>query len=316
MSATEQVAMRAVDYFFGLLMAKENLATARQNLSNSEKLYLVAVAKRDMGQISENDLLQLQLNLLTARSTLTDAESNYKAGMFQLRSFLGLDEDVDLVPILPESTPGVDVDYDDVLAKALERNAFARNIRRRQLEADYEVAMAKGDMRQITLFAQVGFTGTSERFSGAYDPLKDNQVVEIGFKIPLLDWGKRRGRVKVAESNREVVSSRLRQEEINFRQDIFMLVERFNNQRQQLGIASEADTIARRRYHTNVETFMIGKISTLDLNDSQSRKDASRQAYINQLFLYWYYYYQLRGLTLWDYASDSSIDSDIEAIVK
>ena len=63
MSATEQVAMRAVDYFFGLLMAKENLATARQNLSNSEKLYLVAVAKRDMGQISENDLLQLQLNL-------------------------------------------------------------------------------------------------------------------------------------------------------------------------------------------------------------------------------------------------------------
>ena len=316
MSATEQVAMRAVDYFFGLLMAKENLATARQNLSNSEKLYLVAVAKRDMGQISENDLLQLQLNLLTARSTLTDAESNYKAGMFQLRSFLGLDEDVDLVPILPESTPGVDVDYDDVLAKALERNAFARNIRRRQLEADYEVAMAKGDMRQITLFAQVGFTGTSERFSGAYDPLKDNQVVEIGFKIPLLDWGKRRGRVKVAESNREVVSSRLRQEEINFRQDIFMLVERFNNQRQQLGIASEADTIARRRYHTNVETFMIGKISTLDLNDSQSRKDASRQDYINQLFLYWYYYYQLRGLTLWDYASDSSIDSDIEAIVK
>lgn len=316
MSATEQVAMRAVDYFFGLLMAKENLATARQNLSNSEKLYLVAVAKRDMGQISENDLLQLQLNLLTARSTLTDAESNYKAGMFQLRSFLGLDEDVDLVPILPESTPGVDVDYDDVLAKALERNAFARNIRRRQLEADYEVAMAKGDMRQITLFAQVGFTGTSERFSGAYDPLKDNQVVEIGFKIPLLDWGKRRGRVKVAESNREVVSSRLRQEEINFRQDIFMLVERFNNQRQQLGIASEADTIARRRYHTNVETFMIGEISTLDLNDSQSRKDASRQAYINQLFLYWYYYYQLRGLTLWDYASDSSIDSDIEAIVK
>ncbi len=316
MSATEQVAMRAVDYFFGLLMAKENLATARQNLSNSEKLYMVAVAKRDMGQISENDLLQLQLNLLTARSTLTDAESNYKAGMFQLRSFLGLDEDVDLVPILPESTPGVDVDYDDVLAKALERNAFARNIRRRQLEADYEVAMAKGDMRQITLFAQVGFTGTSERFSGAYDPLKDNQVVEIGFKIPLLDWGKRRGRVKVAESNREVVSSRLRQEEINFRQDIFMLVERFNNQRQQLGIASEADTIARRRYHTNVETFMIGKISTLDLNDSQSRKDASRQDYINQLFLYWYYYYQLRGLTLWDYASDSSIDSDIEAIVK
>ena len=37
----------------------------------------------------------------------------------------------------------------------------------------------------------------------------------------------------------------------------------------QLQIANEADKIAEKRYNTNVETFMIGKISTLDLNDSQ-----------------------------------------------
>lgn len=315
-SATEQVAMRAVDYFFSLLMAKENLATARQNFVNAEKLHTVAVAKRQMGQISENDLLQLELNLLTARSSLTDSESNYKSAMFQLRSFLGLDESVDLVPLLPEHIPHADVEYADVLDRALARNSFSRNIRRRQLEADYEVAKAKGDMREVTLYAQIGYTGTSDRFSGAYDPLKDNQVVEVGFKIPLLDWGKRRGRVKVAQSNREVVASRLRQEEMNFRQDIFMLVERFNNQKEQLSIAAESDTIARRRYHTNVETFMIGKISTLDLNDSQSRKDDSHREYINQLFQYWYYYYQLRSLTLWDYATSTGIDADIERIVK
>ena len=41
---------------------------------------------------------------------------------------------------------------------------------------------------------------------------------------------------------------------------------------------------------------MIGKISTLDLNDSQVSKDPSRQEYINQLYLYWNYYYQLRSL--------------------
>ncbi|MDE6486976.1 MAG: TolC family protein [Muribaculaceae bacterium] len=316
MSATEEVAMKAVNYFFSLLMAKENLGTARQNMANAEKLHTVAVAKRQMGQISENDLLQLELNLLTARSTLTDTESDYKSAMFQLRSFLGMDESVELVPLLPERIPQADVAYGDVLERALERNSFARNIRRRQLEADYEVAKAKGDMREVTLFAQVGFTGTAERFRGAYDPLKDNQVVEVGFKIPIVDWGKRRGKVKVAESNREVVASRLRQEEMNFRQDIFMLVERFNNQKQQLDIAAASDTIAQQRYHTNVETFMIGKISTLDLNDSQSRKDESRQAYVNQLFQYWYYYYQLRSLTLWDYAAGTGIDADIERIVK
>ncbi len=315
-SATEQVAMRAVDYFFSLLMAKENLATARLNLENSRKLHEVAKAKRAMGQISENDLLQLELNLLTARSTETDMESNYRSAMFQLQSFLGLDDSDELDPQLPEAFEGITVGYDAVLEKALSRNAFSRNIRRRQLEADYAVAQARGSMREITLYAQIGYTGTAERFGGAYNPLKDNQVVEMGFKIPLLDWGKRRGRVKVAESNRQVVASRLRQEEQNFRQDIFMLVERFNNQRAQLGIAGESDTIAMRRYNTNVETFMIGKISTLELNDAQNRKDEARRAYINQLFYYWYYYYQLRSVTLWDFRNNSGIDADIEKMVR
>ena len=316
LSETEEVTMTTINYFFNLLLAKENVSIAKQNLENAEKLYEVAKAKRKMGQISENDVLQLKLNMLNAQSTLTDYESSLKSNMFQLRSFLALGEDEELEPILPEEIPAMLVNYQDALDKALANNSFAHNIRRRQLEADYEVAKAKGNLRQITLFAQVGFTGTGERFQHAYDPLKDNQVVEVGFKVPLLDWGKRRGQVKVAQSNREVVQSRLRQETMDFNQDLFILVEQFNNQRAQLAIADEADQIAQQLYKTNVETFMIGRISTLDLNDAQVSKDEARQKHISELFYYWYYYYQLRSLTLWDFEKNTNIDADFEAIVK
>ena len=124
--------------------------------------------------------------------------------------------------------------------------------------------------------------------------MKDNQIVEVGFKIPILDWGKRRGQVKIAQSNRDVTESKLRQETGHEFQieDLFILVEQFNNQQAQLQIADDADKIAQKRYSTNVETFMVGKISTLDLNDSQSKKDEARQKHINELFYYWYYYYQ------------------------
>ena len=316
LSETEEVTMTTINYFFNLLLAKENVSIAKQNLENAEKLYEVAKAKRKMGQISENDVLQLKLNMLNAQSTLTDYESSLKSNMFQLRSFLALGEDEELEPILPEEIPAMLVNYQDALDKALANNSFAHNIRRRQLQADYEVAKAKGNLRQITLFAQVGFTGTGERFQHAYDPLKDNQVVEVGFKVPLLDWGKRRGQVKVAQSNREVVQSRLRQETMDFNQNLFILVEQFNNQRAQLDIANEADEIAQKRYKTNVETFMIGRISTLDLNDAQVSKDEARQKHISELFYYWYYYYQLRSLTLWDFEKNTNIDADFEAIVK
>ena len=61
---------------------------------------------------------------------------------------------------------------------------------------------------------------------------------------------------------------------------------------------------------------MIGKISTLDLNDSNTAKDQARLKVINELFNFWYYYYQLRSLTLWDFMKGTSIDADFDKIVK
>lgn len=315
-SATENVTITAITYFFNLLLSKETLATARQNKENADRLYEVAIAKRKMGQISENDLLQLKLNALQGKADVTAAESDLNAKMFQLRSFLGVSEQDVLNPVLPESVPDLHMDYRQVLDKALERNSFAQNIRRRQLEADYEVATAKGNLRSIDLFASVGYTGQNRDFKASYENLLDNQIVQVGVKIPILDWGKRRGQVKVAKSNRDVVLSKIRQEQMDFNQDIFLLVENFNNQAQQLGIAEEADRIAEKRYRTSVETFMIGKISTLDLNDAQNSKDEARQKHISELYSYWYYFYQLRSLTLWDFERNEALEVDFEAVVK
>lgn len=315
-SATEQVAMTAIQYYFSLLTSRQDEASARQNVTNAEKLYETALAKHSMGRISANDVMQIELNMLNSRSALTACESQVKSDMFRLRTFLDLDSTVEIEPVIPDDVPQLTVNFDTALSYALENNSFVDNIRRRQLEADYMVASAKGAQRQISLFAQVGYTGTGGNFHGAYDPLNDNQVVQIGMSIPILDWGKRRGRVKVAESNRELVRSRLRKERAEFSENLYILVERFNNQQQQLAIALRADEIAMKRYDSSVETFLIGKISALDLNDSQTSKDSARLKYLSELFSYWYYYYQLRSLTLWDFSNDTPINADIEKMLK
>ena len=315
LTATEQVTMSAINYFFNLLLAKENVSIARQNLNNAEKLYEVALSKHRMGIISDNDLLQLRLNTLNARSSLTNNESNLKSAMFSLRSFLTIDEKMEIIPMQPDTLAPIDLIYDEVLQKAMENNSISKNLERRRLQADYNVAGARGNLRQINLTAQVGLSGVDRDIEPAYDRLNDNQYVQVGLQIPLLDWGKRRGRLRMAESNREISLSRIEQEMRNFKQNLFILVEQVNNQRTQLEIAQEADTIARRRYKSNVETFMIGKISTLDLNDAQVSKDQARRNHISELMYYWYYYYKIRSITLWDWEHNTNIDADFEKIV-
>lgn len=308
--------MQAITYFFNLLNAREARASAAQNVANAERLYQAAKVKREMGRISENDLYQIELNLLNSRSDLTAGESRVRSCMFQLRSFLDIDDGEELVPVVPESAPESDIAYDDALARALESNSLALNIRRRQLEADYEVAKARGAQREINLFAQVGFTGTDATAADAYRALRANQVVEVGVSIPILDWGRRKGRVRTAQSQAALVRDRVRKEQQDFRQNLFVLVEKFNNQRGQLDLATRASEIATRRYDSSVETFLIGKLSALDLNDSQENKDSARSKYLSELFYYWYYYYQLRSITLWDYATDTPVEADFNAVIR
>ena len=314
--SVEEVTIVTISYFFNLLLAESNRQIAEQNCTNAEKLHEIAIAKRKIGTISENELMQLYQTSLQAKAELTAAQSSLNANMFRLRAFLGLSESDILEPVLPESVPEILVDYEEVLDKAQENNSFVKNILRRQLEADYAVATAKGNLRAVNLYASLGYTGKDRTLERAYNPLVNNQIVEVGVSVPLVDWGKRRGRVKVAESNRDVILSRTRQEQMNFNQDIYLLVENFNNQSAQLNIAEEVDGIAEKRYLTSVETFMVGQIDVLALNDARNSKDYARRKHIEELHLFWNYYYRIRSITLYDFINDIGLDAEFEAIVR
>jgi len=316
LTATEEVTMKTITCYFSLLLAKENLAIAGQNYENARKLYEVAKAKRGMGKISENDLRQIRQSMLQAESEFIDNETQLSNSRFQLVTFLNLPDSTGIVTQVPDAVLPSHIDYRQALQKAMDNYAINLNIKRRKLEADYNVAAARGRLRSIEVYASVGYTGQDSRLRNAYSPLKDYQQVEIGMRIPLIDWGKRRGAVKVAESNRETVRNQLRQEQQTFDQNLFILVEQLNNQAKQLRIAEEADSIAQKRYETNIATFMVGSISTLELNDAQQSKDDARRKRISRLYDYWYDFYRLRSLTLWNFINDCDIEADFKAIIE
>ena len=177
------------------------------------------------------------------------------------------------------------------------------------------MAIAKGQRYQVDLNVTVGYSGVNRELAIAYNESRDQEVVSVGLSIPILDWGKRKGQVRMAESNRDVVHSQLQQEELNFNQDIFLLTEQFNNQAGQLDLARESDRVASARYQASIESFLIGRMNVLELNDARDAKDLARQDYVQQLFYYWYYYYEIRSVTLWDFATGTPVHSDIDALL-
>jgi len=318
-ASMEDVSNTAIQYYFNMLLGQINMEIALQNLKNTEKLYTIAEARRKIGQISENDLLQLKISLLKAESYLTDAQASLSSRMFQLRSFLGYSEDIIVKPIIPEGwlSKMPILSYPKVVSLARENNPFTQNVQKRMLEASRDVSQAKADRWNAKLFVSFGMSGQEDTFAQAFNNnnWRSNQVINVGIKIPILDWGKGKGKVKIAEANREVENSKIEKEQMDFNQDVYLRVQNFNSQSKQLELAKETDIIAQQRYNTSIEAFVLGKIDVLNLNDSQSSKDEARRNYIEQMYLLWSYYYQIRSLTLYDFVNDKEIAVNYENIV-
>ncbi|KAA6308157.1 hypothetical protein EZS27_040166, partial [termite gut metagenome] len=50
--------------------------------------------------------------------------------------------------------------------------------------------------------------------------------------------------------------------------------------------------------------------------DAQLSKDEARQKRISELYYFWYYFYQIRSLTLWDFLNNCELEADFEDIVR
>lgn len=306
---TEEVSVNCIDYYFSALLAREELKNAETNLRNTAQLIEVAQAKRKIGKLSENELRAVEISYASVSSHILARRTSLRGAEMALNIFLGFQADESVQLLLPADTLFSPVSYERIMDLARANHPFVDEMKRRMLEAELALARAKAERTQIELTAQVGYAGRADNLSDAYGGrLQENTSISIGLRIPLLDWGRSRGRVRMAESNRRLEENLIRQEKERWQRQIFLLVENYNNQLQSLELAKRTDSIAQARYHTAVETFSIGAISTLDLNAAQDAKDLARTSLVEALHRYWSYYYHLRSLTAYDLMREEEID--------
>lgn len=311
----ENVNIRATNMFFDLLLAQINMEINAINLANNDTLYKIAEGRYSLGRIAENELLQMELNLLNSDANLEQSRIDYEAALFRFRSFLGLDSRQELELIPPAHTHELRVDVSMAMAEA-RRNRPDNIARQRQIiDAESQVARALSESRfNVNMYAVFGLTQTATELGAVYrDPL-DQQQLTIGISIPILDWGVGRGRVRVAQSNRELVQTTVSQGEIDFEQEVMLKVMEFNMLASQLEIARKADIIAQRRYEVTRQRFMIGRIDIIELNLALEDKDRATQRYLGALRTYWREYYVMRRLTLFDFLNNKPLTVNYDEI--
>ena len=136
-----------------------------------------------------------------------------------------------------------------------------------------------------------------------YGNPQQQQQINVGFNIPVLNWGRNRAAMQTALANKRLNDFIIAQDEVTFEQAIITQVRQFELLRLQIDITKKSDEVARERYNVAQNRYLIGKIDITNLNIALTEKDSAKRSYLEALRAFWYAYYNLRRLTLFDFAS-------------
>ncbi|TAE72865.1 MAG: TolC family protein [Bacteroidetes bacterium] len=306
----EEVAVNSTEFFFNLLNSQIIYQMAARNKANNDTIYKIAKGRYEMGKIAENELLQLELSAMNSAQQMSQANLDLQTNTLALRNFLGgsnVSSDINLE--IPNNIPEFEIDENIAIAQAKQNRQAFLAFKRRVLEAERDVAQARRNQQgvNIGITGSLGFTQSASNLADSYQNPRDQQLLSVNLRVPILDWGRQKARVQTALANEEVIKATISQEELNFEQEILVKTRLFKILRDRLKIGLKSDEIAQKRYDITQARYLIGKISITDLTIALNEKDQAKRAYIDALRVFWRGYYELRLLTLYDFESNQPI---------
>lgn len=303
----ENIAMQVTDMYFNILDAQEAMKIATANLENITENYGIEYKRIALGTTTEDKLLQLKLQQLTNKQNLELAAYNYQVAILNMKTLLGSADSIELVYTLPDHIPDFEVDLETALNFAQKNRPEFIAFERKRLEADKTLASARSARQQVSVSATFGINRASTNLGTVYTDPKDQQTFSIGFNIPIIDWGRRSIAYNTAKAAMQLTMYNNEIDELNFSREITTLVKNMALLRENIALSRESDTVAQSRYQIANRVYQMGKLSVSDLNIAQNQKDQAHQGLLQALRAFWYHYYLLRRLTLYDFEHKKSL---------
>ena len=309
----ELVASQAAMVFFNLVSAQTELEIAQLNYAATDTLYTYGLGRYNIGTITENELLQLELNKLNSETSIMSSQMSFDDAVDQLRNFLNLTSDTQIEVVTTDSIPHFTVPLDAAMELARQNSPDIESMELSRLNSESNLAYAKSQAGfKASIYMRLGLAQTADELPESFRNLNDEQSVSVSISIPILDWGRARGRVKIAQNNLELTRMHIEQNEVSFEKMVTRTVSQFNMQERQVDIARRAMQTAQHRYEVARHLYVSGSSTILDLNSAITAKDSAYRGYVSALSRYWQLYYTIRSLTAFDFNNNELIEQQVE----
>ena len=204
--------------------------------------------------------------------------------------------------------PAYEVDTASAVRFALRNGVTPKTVELQNLQAERRVAEARyTNGPGATIVASYGFNQIATSASLAYRNLLEARQLTVSVQLPVWDWGSHHQSVRAVEADRRRVETLSAETLAQLANDARFAVLQLAQARRNVALYAKADSVAQRRFEVAYNRYTIGRITIDNLYIAQSEKDQAVTQMAESLRAYWRAHYQLRRLTLFDFASDQPL---------
>jgi outer membrane protein TolC len=269
---------RVTGAFYDLVQSVRQLEIQQQRLEQSQSSLDLAQRKFEIGLIAEVEALRLNVEKLGAEANVAQAETDIERRRDILRDLLGL-ESTDPLDVVTE-VPYERVPIDE--GRALELGLTRRTD---MLEAEILTQLRELSLKETrqrngptaTLNATVGLRGRGEELADVSSNFERNLITaRIDIQLPLLDSGRRRNQIRLAEINleRSRLSNEIQEKDVT--RQIRDAVRTVKEAERQIELRQAARQFAERTFEVEQSRFELGLADSQDLLVAQTSLTAAR----------------------------------------
>ncbi len=306
--------------YYNLLMLQKSAEIALLDLERQTDAFEISQNKYDAGLIREVDALQMEVDLAEAQSNHDIALLNQSSAVNSFKDLLGInlhdsitlksEMNYDVVIISPELA----VQY--ALENRLEIREQEIQIELQQLNIKQQKAagMVKASLNAYYEKLGVDQEFNKSLFSSAGDSYRNysdrpsNYGVGLSLRIPILDWGVNKARVKETESQLQQIKYTKLEVERGIETEVTTLVSRITSNLKRLQLLEKNVKVAEKSFDITLQRYADGDIDSQSLALERNRMNTAYTSHLNAYINYQLSLADLMRKTFYDFRNQTLIE--------
>lgn len=292
---------------------------AKEELDRLEQLYDTGRQRFQRGDMTEIDLLQLEVDLTARRDRASSATGRLARQKNSFKQLIGLpaDEEIEVKPVLTFTE--VEINADLAIDRAFQnRPDIRRNeMWREREEMDLVERKSWGSVRG-TVSLTLGLEGRGSAMQSFYEEMVNPDQARgaaINFTVPLWDWGRNQAQINSQLTELEKVRRTGEESKKSIRRIVGDVVDRVMEAQNRLGMLVRSVDAADRSFRLSSQRFTEGTLNVQDLLLTQGRLAEARRSYLNAYLDYRRALVDLTRQTYWDWEQNQPLSRTLAAYI-